>query len=284
LVQASTGGERGAGNRFLEAASTNGIDLSGFYCSIVEGEPSAREAALAVPGAGRTAVLFTSTPDGEERVSELARVIERAARAHDGVKLAQTLLTTEESVCIPAYLEAGFEDLAELAYLRRPMPKAGQYEEPTAWPEGIRLEPGNEVSDADFLAGLQASYVDTLDCPRLCGLRDAQDVLDSHRATGIFDASLWTLIRFQDRPVGAMLLNSCPDQNAVELVYVGIAPEVRGIGLGSQLMRFALWKLGGRSEGFLTCAVDLANKPAMKLYDAFGFVEFGRRRALVCGL
>ena len=74
---------------------------------------------------------------------------------------------------------------------------------------------------------LERSYVDTLDCPELCGLRVVDDVLESHRSVGVFDPGMWWLVMAEDEPEGCMLLSACPEQNAVELVYLGISPRLR---------------------------------------------------------
>ena len=39
------------------------------------------------------------------------------------------------------------------------------------------------------------------------------------------------VLRDQGAPAGCMLLNRCPEQRVVELVYIGLAPGLRGRGL-----------------------------------------------------
>ena len=81
-----------------------------------------------------------------------------------------------------------------------------------------------------------------------------------------------------------MLLTPCPSQESVELVYVGIGPELRGRGIGAGLITLALSRLGGRRETTLACAVDLANGPALKLYKNAKFRQFASRTAMVMSL
>ena len=78
--------------------------------------------------------------------------------------------------------------------------------------EGVRVEAFRDGEDDEALmAALERSYVDTLDCPELCGLREKRDVLDSHRSTGKFDPNLWWLVRLG----GAEALTEALEANRV---------------------------------------------------------------------
>ena len=111
--------------------------------------------------------------------------------------------------------------------------------------------------------------------------REPQDILAGHRATGNFDPSLWTLLRIDAEPVGVVLLNPFPEQRTIELVYLGLAPVIRGRGRGRQLLRHALRLLHGRRERIVTLAVDEQNAPALRIYRAEGFRDELRRVALI---
>lgn len=173
----------------------------------------------------------------------------------------------------------------ELIYLRRPRPAAGEFVGAhAALAEGIALDSWREGDDADVIRALEASYIGTLDCPELCGLRSVEDVLASHRATGAWEPGLWWVIREAGVAQGVMLFNPSPEQQAVELVYLGLGPALRGRGLAGPLLRVGLSALVGRGEKTVACAVDARNVPARKLYERAGFAEFGRRVALIRGL
>lgn len=138
--------------------------------------------------------------------------------------------------------------------------------------------------DALLAIALERSYIDTQDCPELCGLRDVADVLDSHRSVGDYDPALWWIIEYQGKPEGAMLLSACPEQQTIELVYLGISPVLRGKGIGSAMLALGLKELTGRPEGTISCAVDTRNAPAMKLYKRAGFQQFSTRVPMVMGI
>lgn len=74
-----------------------------------------------------------------------------------------------------------------------------------------------------------------------------------------------------------LLLGDHPDQNAVELVYVGVTPEARGAGLGRRLVEEGL-RLGRERERVaLFLAVDERNSYAVSVYEDLGFVPLARR-------
>src|SRR5262249_11638790 len=79
---------------------------------------------------------------------------------------------------------------------------------------------------------VQRTYVDTLDCPTIQGLRNVDDVLSTYKSVGIFDASRWFFVQHDNADVGCLLLADHPHHQNCELVYMGIVPEARGHGWG----------------------------------------------------
>jgi RimJ/RimL family protein N-acetyltransferase len=256
-----------------------------------------RQACLAVPGSGRTAMLVVSGPGPASEAQEHAErvacveaayqhlVAERSRPGGRDVRLAQALPEPDEPWAVRAYLGAGFRTVGDLAYLRRSMsnlPEQPPHASP--WPEGVGVRTVADLKGPDralMLMALDRTYESTLDCPELCGLRDTADVLESHRATGVFDPRLWWLVTLHGHPHGCMLFNNCPEYGSVELVYLGISPQLRGSGIGTRLLTLGLSTLRGVDAEQVTCAVDLRNSPAQRLYARMGFREFGRRVALV---
>lgn len=281
LVEASARGDRKAGERFLSDAETFGIDTQGLWAAHDPAHPEcAKHAYLGVPGSGKTLTVFVSPLSQEGEVAGLAGLIDEATRGEGAGRLTQVLLEPEDVLIRSAFLQAGFREVAELAYLSRPRP-GPEFDGPVAWGDGVVVRGWRDGDDETIADALERTYEGTLDCPDLCGMRDPQDVVASHRATGVFDPNLWWLIELEGRCEGVMLFNPCPAQSMVELVYLGLSPVLRGRGLGMRLMRFGLSRLSRRGEREVSCAVDLRNTPAMRLYAGFGFKETSRRRALV---
>lgn len=112
-------------------------------------------------------------------------------------------------------------------------------------------------------------------------MRETEDVIDSHISTGQFDPNLWWLLLQDGRPQGCALFNPCPEQNTVELVYLGISLPMRGRGVAGMLLNHGLARLPGPGRLSVTCAVDRRNTPAIALYRRAGFSEFSGRIAYV---
>ncbi|GAB5496943.1 MAG: hypothetical protein Phyf2KO_20230 [Phycisphaerales bacterium] len=282
--------------RFLAGIRTSGIRLDNLYGILDHAgeKPRVREACLAIEGPGRTAMLFISHPDpnGDESdsraVQERASCISAATDCLDKrrVAISQALPEPHETWAIEACKAAGFTHVGELAYMElaiKQNPAKGKAD----LPEGIHvrplqddLEPGSPDHDR-LKRVLDSSYLDTNDCPELCGLRDTDDVIESHKATGLFDPSSWLLAFRDQQPVGCVLVSVVPETGSAELVYIGLAVEGRGMGLGKALLRRAIEDLRDKRIGKLVCAVDRRNSPALAMYDAFGFNEFSARDAWV---
>jgi hypothetical protein len=250
-----------AARRLVTASGKHGIDLSLAWATIEPGSVrplrrKVRQACLAVLGAGRTAMMFISEPPPEgdpggeaQALAERAACIDAAcvylaAQRPQAVRIAQALPEPEHGWSERAYVLAGFQSVGRLTYLRRP---AGELPPEVVLPglsQGVRVETFDQARDrvgpdrvnALFCAALDASYVETLDCPELCGLRATADVLESHRATGQFDPNLWWVVSIGDTAAGCLLLNPCAESRTIELVYVGLGKLARGRGLGRALL------------------------------------------------
>jgi GNAT superfamily N-acetyltransferase len=276
------GNEPDAGARIVQALASHGIDASHLWASSLGPSSRFRQACLAVPGAGRSAMVFTSAPATPSDASELAMVISAALGGLRDIDIAQALLESHESGARRAFLHAGFLEIGKLTYLRRPTPRPGELAgSARTLPEGLHLRCYRTSDDPALIRALDASYIGTQDCPELCGLRRTRDVLESHRAAGRWDPACWWILESGEEIGGMVLLNPCPESGSIELVYMGLAPAFRGRGLGSTLLVRALAGVAGRAEPLVTCAVDNRNAPAIRLYGRLGFEAFGERLALV---
>jgi len=280
LIGASGGpASRAAVQRFLAGAAAANIDLSRFWLVRRPGSARVLASCLLAPSTGGTGMVFTSTPASAEETRALELAIRAACDHPDGVRLAQSLLDPGDDAVRRAVEHSGFTHVGGLAYLRRP------WREPEApdgdWPAGVTVDTWREGDDADVMAALERSYIDTLDCPELCGLRRTEDVLASHRGAGVWDPELWWIARRGGEAQGVMLMSTFPDQGHAELVYLGLGPALRGMGIGRRMLRQGLIALGARRCRDVTCAVDTRNAPARRLYEAHGFRAFSERVALV---
>lgn len=268
--------------RFLAYAETNAVGLDLMWARL-DARGRIAHTVLAVRNTGRTAIFFASHIRRPDDVAALGAVVATAAAALEPLDcdLAQVLLEPAETLDQEAFLCASFVRLAALGYLERPN---GVRRGPSraAWAPPLTVETFDPDRSRDELLGiLRATYRSTLDCPGLTGLRRTEDILAGHMATGRFDPDLWFLLRESGRGVGAILLNPSNDGRSIELVYLGLAPEVRGRGLGSRLLDHGLAAIAARRERRVTLAVDEDNAPALALYRGAGFRRVLRRVALV---
>ncbi len=283
-----------AAKRFLANAQAHGIDPALCWATIDTAPPRIRQVCLAVPGSGRTANLFLAPPlegvderaQREERVAILHRIAEELASVSQGrVRVVQSLPDPEEPWASEAFLLGGFTHCGTLAYMRTRLRKGEERVDPSP-PTGVTIQGVAELGDISgwrprLERALDASYVGSLDCPELWGLRETSDVLDSHLATGEWDPSLWWLIEREGEPAGVAFYNALGDGVGCELVYIGLAPELRGKGLGARLLSLGMHACARLGLREMTCAVDRRNAPALRLYARRGFREFAQREAFV---
>jgi len=308
----SAGNRRQAAQRLIESAPTHGIDLDLMWGTLAPDQRvdrcRVRQVCLAVLGSGRTAMLFLSSPDLSKlyapllgsRATQIGEISGSISAALDGLRdlapervtLAQALVEPRHDWSREACLGAGMTCVGQLDYMRKKLTKADltPMTEP-AWPQGVSvrpittLDPQAPGSDrANLIAALEGTYADTLDCPELCGLRSMPDVIESHKGTGDYDPSRWLLVFRDGEPAGCCLLTHCPLSSAIELVYLGLTPSVRGLGLGKRLLAYGISRFSDKRVREITCAVDNRNAPAIGIYESLDFARFDARVGFVASI
>lgn len=283
LVQHSSPGDPLAGERFLAGAAAAGVDVSRMWASIDRFD-EVRHVCLGVVGSGRTAMLFVTTPETAAAQEELGAVVRTACERLDGAVMAQALLDVGSHAMEAGLARGGLARLTRLLYLKRSLTKRDAAGPGGDWPSGVSVREFARGTSRDLERALERSYIDTADCPELCGLRTTADVVASHKSIGKWDPGLWFVVELGGEPHGALLLNPCPGQGVTELVYLGLSPELRGRGLGGRLVDWGLSRVSSRAERTVMCAVDERNLGARRVYERAGFREFDARVAMVRGL
>jgi ribosomal protein S18 acetylase RimI-like enzyme len=128
-----------------------------------------------------------------------------------------------------------------------------------------------------FHESLLRSYEGTLDCPEVNNVRDLDEILEGHRAQGVYDPARWLLALEEEQPVGVLILTELTDVRAWEVAYLGIVPEARRRGLGRSMMARAVVEARSAEVTQLMVSVDARNHPARKLYRRLGFESYDRR-------
>ncbi len=289
----------------LDEAQRGEIDLSGLW--VVRARTGRISGALLTqPLAGKAAAVWAPEVKSTWRRAALAAALVREALADleaRGFRLAQAVLDESAGPHAGRDLKKGGMPLVtELLYLERetstPLPPAALepvqepgHPVPTAlsWSgPGPDLDPCScwdfewypfeKALESEFRSVLQATYAGSLDMPELEGARALDDILESYRAAGRFVAERWRLGRVLGKPEAAavLLMAEVSGRNVWEVIYLGLTPAARGRGLGRAVIQHAL-ELARDRVPWLELAVDLRNTPALRLYEAAGFVARDRR-------
>jgi len=233
-----------------------------------------RAAAITIRNPGRTAMIFCG-PIGLRRRDILTRLITEltAATLDDGIAFVQVMFRQEEDAHAEPFRQAGYFRLAELVYLRRDLRKL-----PDPPRADLTFEPYRPEQRRRLQELIEETYVGSLDCPALRGLRRMEDVVVGHQASGKFRPESWWTVLDQGQPAGCVLVNDCSGRGgAADVVYLGVRPKYRRRGLARAMLRHAMTDAAGRGLHTMTLAVDGANEPARKLYEQEDFREDDRR-------
>lgn len=296
-----TGNAKLGAKRLRDNAAAHGIDLDlvwGIVGTDDAGRPFVRQVCMIVPGSGGTGMCFLSVPREEHRLGSrptqireisaaLSSAIEDLDRgASRSIRIVQVLMEAHHDWTRPVCELAGMTSVGTLDYMRLAYRDAGSIQTTPSFTPPIRVRQYADYDpiDADraLATALERSYEQTLDCPELCGLRDMEDVIASHKATGDFDPTRWWVLTQDEEPHGCCLLTHCPGNQSVELVYLGLGPELRGQGLGKRLLVHAIRELSiDEPVREITCAVDRRNTPAGRMYTSLGFAPFDARLGFV---
>jgi mycothiol synthase len=282
----------------LGEARRGEIDLSGLW---VTRERMGRitGALLTQPLAGKAAAVWAPEVRPSWRRTSLAAALVQSALADlkaRGFLLAQAVLD-ESAGSHAAYdlTRGGMPHVTELLYLERdtatPLPPvaAREFRRGGKQPAPAGTYPGPEAGllqwrqfepalESEFRSVLLATYVGSLDMPELEGARSLEDILEGHRASGRFVAERWRLGRIpsEQEAAAVLLMAEVPARDVWEVVYLGLTPAARGRGLGRATLSHAL-ELARPHVARIELAVDLRNKPAVRLYQAADFVARDRR-------
>jgi mycothiol synthase len=195
-----------------------------------------------------------------------------------GARLAQSLLPAGEAPLTPPLLRNGFDHVTDLLYLFHDLALPAAL---AALPSSLRFEPYRLDRPDELHETLLRSYEGTLDCPEVNGVRGIDEVIRGHKAQGAFDPSRWWLARSGSQAAGVLLLMEQHDSGDWDVAYVGVVPEMRGRGLGREMMVQALVEARAAGAPRLTLCVDRRNEPACRLYRSLGFEEYDRRLVLL---
>ncbi|MEM9352820.1 MAG: GNAT family N-acetyltransferase [Planctomycetota bacterium] len=216
---------------------------------------------------GRTGVLWPPRPDRHAARSILESTSSQAREA--GLSLAQTLVDPRDAQRRQLLAETGFPHLVDLDYLGAPADTFPREQPATP----LRFQTVGEEARDRMTSAVDETYIDSLDCPKLSGVRSTGDVLEGYKHQGEHDPDLWFTASADGEDVGVLILARHPSP-VIELVYMGVVPSARGNGWGHDIVRFAQWRSRENHAERLVLAVDASNEPALRMYTRAGFQRF----------
>lgn len=197
----------------------------------------------------------------------------------ESARLGQCLLAPDDDPEAAVLGRHGFERATDMFFLARAITSADLVR--TTPDESISTEAFGPENADRFARLVEETYKGSLDCPYLTDIRTGEEALNSHKLSGVFDPERWLLYSVKGQDAGLILLSDHPDQDAVELVYLGVAPKFRGLGLGRRMLREGLCRAAERGRAVMFLAVDCENQFANALYSEFDFAELARRRVML---
>ena len=275
-------------DHFEQFAEEQGLDLSTLWVA-AEGGSTGRMlgSVLLVPNHGSTAMLFVGQAIGWADTSAMVGLIRAVCDGpgRGGVSVIQSLIDPGQVIEGQVLERAGLSRLAKLIYMQKTIePGEHRVPRPTALAgcDKPTIQTYSPATHANFARAIEASYIDTLDCPGLVGLRQTDQIIEGHKGTGRFDPQQW-LVYFDEanNPIAVLLLAEVAQGSGMELVYLGVAPDYRGKKIGGMLMRYAVSETARLGGTRLYLAVDDRNDRAVRLYTAMGFRASTRKIAYV---
>ena len=236
-------------------------------------------AILLLHNEGETATCLVSPPERPTEVLPISELVQlgMAELQERKTKLAQTIMAVDDRLLAQTFEQAGFHSLAVLTYMERISKNYG----PVSSSPEITFESMDHLPDEVLQRVLQETYVDSLDCPKIHGIRSIQDIIKGHRAQGEYEPSLWTIAMRNHKPVGVLLLSPAPSAQCMELIYLGSTSDARGQGIGDAFMRLAVEQSATYGLSRIVLAVDVNNSHAIELYSRWNFHSTHQRQTMI---
>lgn len=124
---------------------------------------------------------------------------------------------------------------------------------------------------------LNATFLNSDDCPAITGHQNYKDMIQGYLATGDSGSHWWRLIERSGQPLGCCLLSEHRGSRQLEVVYIGVIPDARGQGLGKSALQQAIRTARSAGMTSLTAVVDHHNHRARRMYQSLQFVCIEKR-------
>jgi len=227
-------------------------------------------------------------------IAALSAGLDRQFREH-GIKFVQWATDASDNLPqSPNPVESdwchafGFQPIGTLDYLSGPVSDCSNEPFSVDADQAIRFHKyswSDRSAFQDLAELVQATCVDTLDCPRLSEYRTTEQVLSGYQTSDAFDPDLWFIAKDSsgkevgcaifavhgidkqaDRADAPLTGVDAPLSGSVEIVYMGLKADSRGKRYGEQLVKHAFDVAREIGANQVLLAVDRINTPAKSIY------------------
>lgn len=231
---------------------------------------------------GRTASIVPPTCIPGEASATLATTLAAMLDhvATIDVSVAQTALEIDKTETSELLLSAGFQEAATLQLMKCELAGLSELQSFTL-PDEFQLQTLGEQEGQKFIDTVDATYEQSLDVPLMDRCRETCDVVAGYRGVAGLRPEWWKIVVHEGKDVGCLILTDYPENENVELVYLGLRPSVRGRGWGRLLTLHGLQLAHAAGRKRVVLAVDRANRPALEMYTSVGFETWDSKRVFV---
>ncbi len=197
-------------------------------------------------------------------------------------------LASIQQICLPLDLAAfsghnpqGASTSADCEILLEESPGVvGKTQEHSGAPMARQLKmlPAHQLSTAKLGRLIRKTFEGTLDL----AVNSPVDGLSDHMLIKYFSNGIplhhlehWYVAELAGEAMGCLLMQMHP-RETMELVYMGLPPQSRKRGIGSQLVQEARQTALRHDCNMLVTAVDIQNEPAVRLYERAGFQRYSK--------
>lgn len=237
-------------------------------------------AAVIVKAPGKTGMLFhtPATGDGVDRESlaKLVRCICRSA-IEEGLSMVQTILNPDARGDVEVLERGGMIKLGSFVHLKLDLAKNRPFERDSS----LQWRDYDHFTEEELIDVISQTYAGSLDCPGLVGVREIPDVLEGHKAAGVFCPEAWWIVERGGTTAGCILVNDSAVSPSAETVYMGTVPRHRRCGVARALLSRAADQARERGREAIALAVDADNRYATSLYTSQGYREIDRKLAYI---
>jgi ribosomal protein S18 acetylase RimI-like enzyme len=227
---------------------------------------------------GRVGLVFP--PELDRAAGDVVdRLIDAAIRrlSRTGAAFIELVLDpNDESVAAP-FLRAGFQHLTDAVLLEKRLDRTVA-KAPSSALEATAVEPGSERGRLTDL--IRCINSGSLDCPELDAWRTPTDLLEAHHNHSLGGRARWWRYAADGVDVGLVIGTVAEDDEAWEILFLGVVPEQRGKSFGRRMLDHFHAQAAQESH-FVRVGVDSRNTYAQELYNGCSYRQTGRLRVWI---